>query len=474
MKRKTTSSLAIGAFAFCTIVARAGVGDGNLDTSFGVGGRSTLGIGSGPGGTSNDQAFAAVAQPDGKIVLVGSSLGEGGDKDFNITRLLDNGYLDPDFSDGGILLKQFNFGGTNDDIARAVVLQQDGKIVVAGEIAGDPNGTGAGPGIGLMRLMPDGSPDLAFGSNGDGTVYYTPNDAFPVDVNAVVIADDGSIVVVGALDSTNKDFFVEHFSASGNTIGFSEIAFDLGGNNDDVATAAVIRPSGKLLVGGYVSRGGGDVDCALVQLLSPDFVTTDNGFGNNGDGTRVVSFNAGGDDSDFCHALALQPDGKILIGGGAAKDTSGGTYAAIARLNSGGGQLDDAFGNNGKLTTFFETGAVGAINSIRAIAVQSDRKIVVAGYGTTLASARAPYDFAVLRMLENGTLDATFEGSTPGSNLATTMVDFNGSDDRAFAGVLEGGRVVAAGQAEYSDGSGNEIAAVRLTSDLIFEDSFDP
>jgi len=473
----TLSTIGAGALALCTAaVAVAGGNDGDLDTTFAFHGRFTYAIGSGPGDSSNDQVFAAAVQGDGKIVIVGSSLAQAGDKDFHITRIGSDGNLDPSFANGnGTLTPGFDFGGTNDDVARAVAIQADGKIVVAGEVAGSQSGSGPGPGIGLLRLMPDGTLDTAFGPNGDGTVYYTPNDGFPLDVNAVVVADDGSLLVAGAImGSNNKDFFVEHFTAGGDTIGFRLIAFDLGGDDNDVATAAVIRPNGKLLIAGYAARGGGNVDCALVQLLPPDFVASDVGFGNNGDGTRLVAFDIGGDDADFCHALALQPDGKILIGGGAAKDASGGTYAAIARLNGGGGQLDDTFAGNGKLTTFFESAAMGAVNSVRAIAIQSDRKIVLTGYGTTLDSARAPYDFAAMRVLENGTLDGTFEGSTPGSNFATTMIDFNGNDDRAFAGVLEGGRVVAAGQAKFADGSSNEIAAVRLTADLIFEDSFDP
>ena len=471
------SKMSAGLLALCAAAAAtAGVNDGDLDTDFAFGGRFTYAIGTGPNDSSNDQVFAAVVQRDGKIVVVGSSLGQNGDKDFNITRIGSDGDLDPGFANGnGTVLKGFNFGGTNDDIARAVAIQADGKIVVAGEVAGSQSGSGPGPGIGLMRLMADGTIDTAFGPNGDGTVYYTPNDGFPLDVNAVVIADDGSLVVVGAIaGSTNTDFFVEHFTADGDTIGFRLISFDLGGDDNDTATAAVIRPNGKLLIAGYVARGGGNVDCALVQLLAPEFVANDDGFGNNGDGTRIVSFDIGGDNADFCHALALQPDGKILIGGGAAKDASGGTYAAVARLNPGGGQLDDTFASNGKLTTYFESTATGAINSVRAIAVESDRKIVLTGYGTTLDSARAPFDFAAMRLLENGALDGTFEGSTPGSNFATTMIDFNGNDDRAFAGVLEGGRVVAAGQAKFNDGSSNEIGAVRLTSNLIFADGFDP
>ena len=474
MKPMAVSRWVIGVLAGCAMVSGAGAHDGNLDATFGVGGRSTTSIGSGPGGSSNDQIFAAAVQADNKIVLVGSSLGNGGDEDFNITRLLDNGYLDPAFANGGVVLQGFNFGGSNDDIASAVAIQPDGKILVAGEVAGNPGGSGPGPGIGLMRILPDGTADPTFGPNGDGTAYYTPNDTIPVIVNAVVVAHDGSIAVVGAINEANQDFFIVHFSASGSFAAFRLVSFDLGGNNDDIATAAVIRPNGKLLVGGYVSRGGGDVDCALVQLLPPDFVNTDDGFGNNNDGTRIVSFNLAGDNADFCHALALQPDDKILIGGGAASDASGGTFAAIARLNAGGGQLDDTFGNAGKLTTFFESDAAGAINSLRAIAVQSDRKIVVAGYGSTLDADRAPYDFAMMRMLEDGTLDASFQGSTPGSNLATTMVDFNHNDDRAFAAVIQGGRVVAAGEAKFSDSGPFEIGAVRLTSDLIFEDSFDP
>jgi uncharacterized delta-60 repeat protein len=459
------------AIALTAVPCAVHANDGDLDATFYLNGRDTYGIGTGPGGTSNDQVFAATIQPDGKIVLVGSSLGHAGDKNFQITRLTPDGHLDGAFNQG-TQFATFNRGGNNDDVAEAVAIQPDGKIVVAGTVDGSVSGPGVGPGVGVARLMPDGSFDTTFGPDGSGTLFYGYNASgnVPIHVKDMALAADGSILVAGDITlTTSQEFYVQKFDSAGHAIVYNYVNFDLGGSNDDVATAIAVRPNGKILLGGYVARSaGGNVDCALAQFPA-DLSALDSGFGNAG--KRTLAFDLGGNNADLCHAMALQPDGRILIGGGAAKDASGGTYATVARFLADGSALDSGFAAAGKFNTYFESTASGSINSVRAIAVQSDRRIVLAGYGTTPAANRAPFDFGVMRLLSNGALDSTFQGSTPGSNFGTTMIDFDGDDDRAFAGVLQGGRVIAAGQALAAPGI-DVMAWTRLTSDLIFADGF--
>src|SRR5262245_43372278 len=136
--------------------------DGSLDTSFGSGGRVTLDFGL---TGSNQQAAAVAVQADGKILVGGSVATNGtGAWDFALARLTAAGALDPSFGTGG--LETFDFGG--DDFLTGLVLQPaDGKIVLAGH---SDQATAAV--FVAARLNPDGSADASFGTGGTQTVSF--------------------------------------------------------------------------------------------------------------------------------------------------------------------------------------------------------------------------------------------------------------------------------------------------------------
>ena len=135
-------------------------------------------------GGSVDRAFAMALQPDGKLVVAGDS-----DANFALARYNSDGSLDAGFGTGGKVIT--SFGGT--DQASAVILQPDGKIVVAGQ-----TDTGVSIDFALARYMPDGSLDGAFGSGGRVTTNFIGNSD---DLgSAVALQSDGKIVVGGTSD----------------------------------------------------------------------------------------------------------------------------------------------------------------------------------------------------------------------------------------------------------------------------------
>src|SRR6185436_12159814 len=148
---------------------------------------------------------------------------------------------------------------------------------------------------------------------------------------------------------------------------------------------------------------------------------------------------------------------KIVVGGTTTIDAAGSTNMALARYNPNG-TLDSGFGTGGKVTTSF----TGQFHGIRAIALQSDGKIVAAGFTFETNS-----NFALARYNSDGMLDGTFG---TGGKVTT---DFSpGAVDEAHAVVIEpGGRIIAGGIGTVA-GNALEFALVRYGSDGTPDSSF--
>lgn len=147
-------------------------------------------------GFGMDDARAMTIQSDGKIVIAGNALGTSGRSNVTVARYNTDGSLDTTFHGTGQLA--FNIG--NDDAAQSVAVQQDGKIVVAG-IFGRPNA-----GFLIARLNSDGSFDNTFGDGGTTVVHVNPADD-DENANAVQIQPDGKIVVGGVLSQSGSQSF---------------------------------------------------------------------------------------------------------------------------------------------------------------------------------------------------------------------------------------------------------------------------
>jgi uncharacterized delta-60 repeat protein len=171
--------------------------DGSLDTAFGSGGLVTTNIGS---PLSVDIAYAMTIQYDGKIILAGAS-GSSAHYDFALARYNSNGTLDTTFDTDGKVTTDF---GSINDIAHAVILQGDGKIVAAGQ-TGD-----AFPAVvfGLARYNSNGSLDSTFGAGGKVTTLFGGYDI----AGGVAIQWDGKLVAAGlSYKGSNYDFALARY-----------------------------------------------------------------------------------------------------------------------------------------------------------------------------------------------------------------------------------------------------------------------
>jgi uncharacterized delta-60 repeat protein len=362
--------------------ARAGAGDdfalvryerdGSLDTSFGTGGKVTTEIGS-----QNDAAYAIALQPDGKILLAGLTDIATNNTDFALVRYNPDGSRDTGFGTQGVVVTPI---GTGADKAYAIVLQPDGKIVVGGE----SSTTSTGVDFALARYNPDGSLDTSFGEGGK---VVTPIQAGTTrdSIYALILQDVGGekrIVAAGG----ETDFVLARYTASGaldTSFGAGGKLFDLFGSTSiGSAEALALTQDGKLIVAGHINN-----DLVLARV-NPDG-GLDTLFGTAGRVTTPLSAS----DWDRATAVALQADGKLVVGGWAGSSSNG--DFALVRYEASGA-LDSSFGNAGKVV--MPVGVGTRHDEAQAVALQADERVPVVRIllaGSTNASSG--HDFAVAR-----------------------------------------------------------------------------
>ena|GEM_PF-5943753 len=257
-----------------------------------------------------------------------------------------------------------------------MVVQDSGKIVVGGRafsLCSPPGFFGA-----FARLNADGSLDSSFGNAGRTIL------SFQSVVSRIALQPDGKIVGAGVKREliAGDDVLVLRLDANG----FLDSSFGAGTGfvtnhffADDGALAVALQPDGKIVVAGFRERNGTLNDWAVLRYDSSGSLDTPFA------GTGYVITDMGGccTGGDFANAVAVQSDGKIVVGG------RGFPVSRMARYLPGG-QLDSSFGSGGRLN-------VPAPDEVLDVDLQFNGKIVT--------TARLSF---VGRFLENGALDTSF------------------------------------------------------------------
>jgi uncharacterized delta-60 repeat protein len=395
---------------------RASAAPGDLDETFGMGGRVTTDIAAG-GSSSMDIVADAAQQSDGKIVVAGTSYFVGGPA-MVVARYNPDGSLDESFGAGGWVGSDFDGRPAT---AGDVAVQPDGKIVVGGRVV-----TGQFTSdFALVRYESNGTLDTSFGAGGEVTTDFgTGGNA----VEAVTLQPDGKIVAGGwsSVTGVGNEWALARYNTDGTLDG----SFGTGGLViTDIIQSILdlaLQPDGKIVAAGY-----GSDDWALARY-HPDG-SPDATFGVGG----KVSTDWGGSDAIF--SAAVQPDGKIVVAGDSLSYTAPFTAKFMLGRYDAAGVLDGSFGDGGSVTTDF--GGTG--QRANAVALQPDGKIVAAGL-STYGSGSA--DFALARYDLDGALDVSF-GS--GGKVTTSFGGLYG--DVASALVLQGdGKIVAVGTSQSS------------------------
>ncbi len=317
------------------------------------------------------------------------------------------GDLDATF--GGTFGRYFINQEANEfDAAAAIARQADGKLVIAGTC-----GSGASADFCVLRRNVDGSADTAFGY-AQGASRITPSN-FADSAVGVALQSDGKIIVAGSCVAFNiRSFCMARLDRNGlldTSFGNGGIVNQIVGAGDADPRAIAIEATGKILIGGSCFDGTFNTLCAARFLPSGAF---DNSFGNQGRRFFPTSVEHKG------YALAIQGDGKILIAG----SCYAGISMCVGRFTASG-DIDVDFGGI--------IGTDGGSDAAYAVAVQADKKIVLAG-----------------SCLLNGS-----------PAFCATRLESTGSFDTEFGGVGASDRVV-----RYSLGSTNAVAsALALQND---------
>ena len=396
----------------CNNLARVN-SNGSLDTAFNNQ-TSLIGL--------NGSVNAVAIQPDGKIIVGGSFYSINGISANRILRLNSDGSLDSTFITGT---------GFSDGV-QTLNLLPDGKIIVGG-LFSSYNGS---PAYFIARLNPDGTLDNSFNSLLSSSVFST------------AIQSDGKIIVGGSFEFYNS--ISRHYIARLNTDGSLDASFDPGTGFGNPVYAIAIQADGKIITGGefqyyngnpvkFITRlnSNGSFDAtynvgygaagpvkSISKLFDESLIIGGNLDGYDGtplgriahlysDGSLDVDFNPKTGASNHVNTLAVQSDGKIVLGG-VFNYFNGVISKLITRLNA-----DGTYDNT------FNTG-IGFDGRVNSIILQSDGKILVGGY---FYSYNGIVSNRIVRLNTDGTLDLTFNigsGFNNGNYVKTMAIQPDG------------------------------------------------
>ncbi len=392
---------------------------GSLDPSFDGDGQLTVDVAG-----NYEYGEAVVVQPDGRILVAGQT--SNATWDIVLLRFNNDGSPDLTFSgDGLVVIDLFGY----DDAVGSLALAPDGKIIMAGR---SNNGTMDGSVV--WRFHADGSPDLSFGGSGHVVSYVG---TVSTSAQGLCLQPDGKILVAGsAWVSSHFVFALFRYNADGTY----DTSFNFDGKvttDLDVqiasASSIALKEDGRIVAGGWAYDDPGS-DFAVV-CYDP-YGAPDATFGG-GDGIVTTTIPDG--ENAEVWGTAVQPDGRIVVMGRAQGN---GMSAFTAARYEQDGTLDPTFGAAG-IAAVQVSGYT--TDEGRAGVLLADGKILICGNSGPWSAG----DMTVVRLLPDGTLDASF-GTT---GVVTTDV---GGDDAGFGlAVQPDNRIVVAGRAN------GQLAVVR-------------
>ncbi|APV50817.1 hypothetical protein BWI17_14640 [Betaproteobacteria bacterium GR16-43] len=402
------------AYTYDTALARY-LPDGTLDPAFGTQGKTVA---------RGYEARGIALQPDGSILVAGLSQSDTNDYGrMALLRFTSQGQLDSSFGNGGIVTST---AGALRSLAKAVALQADGKIVVAGEAGSLPDGH-----ITAWRFQANGGVDSSFGTAGVASI---PTQLAPREgASSIVVQADGRILLGGyaliarnSVEWSNAQVVVRLGDNGSLDNTFAPSTMDLLAAEGDVTLA--LQPNGRILAAGSLGAFGNSAFAVVGYGANGGVDVT---FGNAGLAATVAQPGAGG----WITGITVQADGAMVVTGGSV-----GIGFPAARFLANGAP-DATFGNAGVVSIGmpplplppFGSNISGARG---AIATQADGKLVFAG--TWLRNSD---DFTVVRLGANGSIDPTFASG------GIAMTDFGNGDRASWNAVhaMPDGRVIATG-----------------------------
>jgi len=367
-----------------------------------------------PGSGTPTYVWASCVQPDGKILIGGNFTSYNGVSVNRIVRLNSNGSIDPSFNVGT---------GASWDV-KSIVLQPDGKILVGGWFTSFNSVNKRG----VVRLNSDGSVDMTFNSTGQGT---------NADVEVCVLQSDGKILVGGWFTTYNGT--TRNRILRLNSDGSLDLTFGCVSPNAVVNTIA-LQSDGKIIFGG-----------AFTSITSCSGVYSINRLTrSNPDGSLDLYFNQNGDGPNgVINAIAVQQDGKIIIGGQFTRYNLTGQIG-VARLQPNGA---------GDLGTFHTSGVgFNSMAGVNTILLQPDGYIFLGGGFLTYDGVSRSN---LIRLSPSGTVDLSFNPGT-------------GANQQIYTSTLQpDGKIIIGGNfTAYNNIGRNRVA--RINANCTLQNTFNP
>jgi uncharacterized delta-60 repeat protein len=417
-------------------------------------------------GGKGTELFAVTAKGGGQTVCPAPAPAPTGDTKCYSTS---PGCLDLTFGGIGFVHTDIN---QSSNAANAVVVQSDGKIVVAG----GASTSSTSQDFAVIRYNVDGSLDTSFGDPDPVnpplrrgytvTVITTGSDT----ANAMVLQPDGKIVVVGWANGVDTAAIVRYNVNGTLDAGFGSggvVLLNFGKRLGAPARDVALQTDGKILIGGsaLASDGSATGGFALARLLPNGSV--DSGFGSSGmvvanpSGARGAS--AVGWSIAIQRVPAITGEERIVIGGNSSTSSSANSDWTLMRFKPNGA-TDTSFGTSGIVKTAF----FGFGDTIHRVGIDSSNRIVGAGLTRIASSNCGGYviDYAVARYAQDGSLDGSFAGGKQ-------TVDIYGGMDQLYGLAIQAdNKIVAAGYAFSSDSTVKTFALVRFNVDGSRDASF--
>lgn len=363
-------------------------------------------------GGDNDDAQDLIVQPDGRILVAGYARVNNATR-AGVCRLLTDGSLDPSFGSGGKATVQVGQANT---LGQTFALQPDGKMLIGGHYA-----VGSTFDLFVARLDANGTLDPSFGTGGIATHMTHASGALFWDME---LQADGRILVTGQNRVVgNSALLTARLLPTGAldpSFGTGGVALNDPGTSNDASLSVAVQADGRIVLAGY-SNLPGRREIVVLRMIADG--SLDPAFGAGG----IVNVNISNDE-DFASDVVIQPDGKIVVVGHSTP-SSDPDILAFRLLPDGG--FDLGFGTNG-VVLFDE------------LFEQEADRVAIDGEGGLVICATVDattYDLRVLRLLADGTPDPEYDAT----------FHFSGDDAASAIAIQTDGKVLVAG--ENNDGA---------------------
>ena len=429
------------------------------------------------GSTNTDSADAIVVDAAGRFVMAGSASTDASATAV-VARLLPDGQLDPSYGAGGRVVDPLGWAGVGgwSEFA-AVTILPDGKALLAGSGI-HPSLTGGEMDMIVVRLTVAGLVDTTFAPPlGYRVVAFDlAGPGYRSDrARAIAVQVDGKIVLAGfAQDSTSYSCAIVRLTSGGaldSSFSGSGRRFFLGGENFCTAYAVGLQPGGQIVIAGQgVISGSGGVLAARLEAdgdLDPTF---------DGDGLKLLAPDLlPGNEAALASGLVVDPAGRLILSGLLSSE-SGQFWWLVGALDFAGA-VDTTFGTSGWVVGDFTCGSQLACSNPDAgssslgIARQGDGKFLIAGRSREFGVGFGPFHFGVARLLASGALDPSFV------NGGQDLIDIpygtgSGGDLVSAVALVPDGRIALAGSTEWN-GLDTDFGVALLANALIFADGFE-